>query len=54
MNTYESLKGMISKGMYASTKEMQEKLDYFYKTRKKLTKEQYEELCELLIEKEQA
>lgn len=54
MSTYESLKGMISKGMYTNAEEMQGKLDYFYRTRKKLTLTQYEELCTLLAEREEA
>lgn len=53
MSTYESLKGMINKGMYVHAEEMQGKLDYFYKTRKKLTLAQYNELTELLASREE-
>lgn len=52
MSVYKDLKGMIEKDLYSSALEMQEKLDYFYQKRKKITLEQHQELTALLEKKE--
>lgn len=52
MSVYKNLKGMIEKDLYSSSLEMQEKLDYFYYKRNKITLEQYQELTTLLEKKE--
>lgn len=52
MSVYKNLKGMIEKDLYSSSLEMQEKLDYFYHKRNKITLEQYQELTTLLEKKE--
>lgn len=52
MSVYKDLKGMIEKDLYSNAMEMQEKLDYFYQKRKKITLEQYQELTALLEKKE--
>ncbi|WP_304576588.1 hypothetical protein [Romboutsia ilealis] len=52
MSVYKDLKGMIEKDLYSNAMEMQEKLDYFYQKRKKITLEQHQELTALLEKKE--
>lgn len=52
MSVYKNLKGMIEKGLYNSALEMQEKIDYFFHKRNKLTLEQYKELTAMLEKKE--
>lgn len=54
MSIYKDLKGMIEKNLYSNAFEMQEKIDYFYHKRKKLTLEQYQELTKLLEQNEQS
>lgn len=51
---YKNLKAQIEKGLYPSSKAMQDNLDYAYYTRKILNQSQYQELTDLLAAKEDA
>ncbi len=47
---YKSMKVLINRHFYATQEEAQERLDMFY-AKKRLTEDQYSELCDLLDEK---
>lgn len=54
---YKNLKRMIELGMYPSMSEMQLRLDVFYDNggrNSKITKAEYDELTQLLLDKETA
>lgn len=47
---YKSMKVLINRHFYITREEAQERLDMFY-AKKRLTEDQYSELCDLLDEK---
>lgn len=47
---YKSMKVLINRHFYTTREEAQERLDMFY-AKKRLTEDQYSELCDLLDEK---